>query len=271
MAGFQRLKRQEGEPGLIVHSGGYILADMVSDGEFEKALEPTDHAIEDGSSISDHVIRKPLTGSLTLVQTQTPIEPTEGFSRKAIEIAAAVPKQRKQTVRLNVRQKLGFQPNAAALISAGLNALKGATEGPQTIEGVKVQKPEKQSFSVTVFSADAPVDRLNEFNALLWALLESTELVTVNFKGRAYPNLLLTSVRRTDAAGQFGRATFACSFREIIKVQVKQVTLPAVPKQRSKKSLGAIKPYGDQFGPPPPPENRTFAAQIADGGMSLAR
>lgn len=270
MAFFQR-QIPEGTPGLIVYSAGYLVADMVSDAEFEKAIELTEHAIEDGSSISDHAVRRPITGTLTLVQTQKPIFPTEGFSRKQQALNVKTNKPGRQVSRLQVRQKLGFSPNANALVQAGLGALRGAASGGESVEGFKPGRAESTPLAILSFSADAPVDRINAFGDEIFRLIEAVELLTINWKGKSFPGMVLTSVRRSDSAGAGGRTTFACTVQQLVTVKTKQVELPAVPAQRKKKSLGAIKPYDEQFGPPPPPDNRTFSLQLAQGGMSLAR
>lgn len=254
----------EGEPGLIVHSTGFLVADMIADGSAEKTLDLTQHPIEDGSPVSDHAIRKPLTVSLTLVQTQTPVRPTNGFSRQQMQGSAAKQTPDRQTNVVNVRKNAGIQANVAGLVRAGLSALSSAASGPVTIEGLKVGKAAPAPLSITVLAADSPVDRINEFNDELWRIQEAVELVTVNFKGRAYPNMVLTRVSRSDTSGAVGRSTFSCEFQFLAKVSTKQVTLPKVPAQRKKISRGAIKPYSEQFGPPAPPDNRTTAALLAD-------
>ncbi len=237
---------------------------MVSDGSAEKSIDLTDHAIEDGSEISDHAVRKPVTLSLTLVQTQTPIAPTNGFSRQ--QVTGSAPKQTpgRQTNTIKIRKNPNLQLNAAALVRAGIGAIASAGAGPVTIEGLKVGKATPAPLSVTVLAADAPVDRVNEFNDELWKILEAVERITVNFKGRSYPNMVLTTVSRTDSAGQFGRATFSCEFKYLSTVATKQVSLPAVPAAKKKVSRGAIKPYSEQFGPPAPPDRRTNLAALED-------
>jgi hypothetical protein len=265
MARFQRVLSREGEKGLFVYGGGFIVADMIADADSEKSIELTEHAIEDGSSVSDHAVRKPVILNFTLVQTQKPIYPTEGFGKKQISLTSKSNPAGKQTSRLTVRKKLGFQANAQALISAGITALRGAAEGDPSIVGMKPGAAQGAPLKVTALTADAPVDRVNAFADELWRLVESVTVVSVSWKGKDYPGYVLTSARRTDSAGQGGRSTFAVSLKQLITVATKQVTLPAVPAAKKTKSGGAKDTKKEAA---LPPDNRTILAAGQDAGFA---
>lgn len=66
---------------LLQFDGGVLVADMLQESTATDASELTQYAIEDGSLISDHVVRQPQTLALTLVQTETPITEVRGFAR----------------------------------------------------------------------------------------------------------------------------------------------------------------------------------------------
>lgn len=241
---------------LIRHADGFLVCDAVSDFEFESTLEFTEQPIDDGSTISDHAVRKPQRLSLTLVQTQTPSRVIDGFSRQSQPLTVQSVTYGKQKVDLKIQPKKGVQFNAAAAISAGVGALKKAVSGAPSIEGLKVLPKAPKSLSVTVLKADADVDRIHEFFEQLLKLQTAVAPLTISFKGRDYSNFMLESVRKQDKPGQLGKSSFPVTFKQIRTVATKQVSLPAVPKAKAKKERGV------QYGPPPPPvtEEQTRAS-----------
>ncbi len=249
---------------LFTYEGGALVFDAVADASFSHEFEFTDLPVEDGSTISDNMIVKPRKASLTLVSTQTPISATPGFSVQGRSLTVQSVSYGKQSTKLDVAKKRGVQLNVANAIAAVGRALTSAVAGVSSIEGLKVLPPSAKGFSVKVLAADAPVDRVGEFyDALLKLALSATRL-RLTFKGRDYPNLVLTSVTKQDAKLEVGRSVFAVELLELRTVVTRQVSLPAVPRAKAKKVLGVA---GEQFGPPPPPlappPDPTIARQLA--------
>ncbi len=242
-------------PSLLTHEGGVLVFDAVSDANVDATLEFTDLPVEDGTTITDNAIRKPLTVSLTLCHTQTPITAVDGFSVRGQDLSVQSVTYQKQTTELKVASKRGVQLNVNNAIAAVGNALLSAASGATAIDGVKGVRNAK-AFAVKVLSADAAVDRIRDFYDSLLALMYAVTKVRLTFKGRDYPNLVLTSVGKSDAKGEFGRSTFAVELKEIRTVVTRQVQLPAVPKAKKRKDQGA-KSSGEQYGPPPPPDTRS--------------
>jgi len=225
---------------LIQFDGGVLVADMVADASIVDASELTQYAIEDGSLISDHVIRQPRRLSLNLVQTQTPISETTGFALALRSLSYEERPPGTQTETVPIRQS-EFRP--APLLALGTEVRSLLFGGPQKelrVSGLDASRPlAARDLKVHVLAAGAPVDRINEFYVQLLSLLETATPVIVSFKGASYIDLVVISVTRTDAGGQAGKASFAVEFQQIATVETKTVDLPPVPKSKGPKQLGA--------------------------------
>lgn len=258
---------------LIGHAGGFLVCDAVLDASIEHAFDFTEHPVEDGSVLTDHLIVKPERISLTLVQTDAPIRAdTDGFARTSLPLQVRSVTYGKQTTELKIQPRAGLpQLNVSSALNIGFKAIAGLT-GANSITGLKVQPAAVKPISVTVLAANAPVDRIHDFYAQLLELATAATRLTLTFKGYSYPDYVLVSVAKTDRAGEYGRSTFPVELKRVRTVQTKQTTLPAVPKAKGKKDLGAKykPPYdnGSLIGPPPPPVLRSTLRQeeIAAGG-----
>jgi hypothetical protein len=226
---------------LITFDGGVLVADLVQEATITDSSELTQYAIEDGSLISDHVIRQPRTLSLTLVQTETPISETTGFARALQALGYEQRPAGTQTATLPVRQS-EFRPAPLLALSGALRSLLfgGGPAKEVTVSGLDSSRPlARRELKVHVLSAGAPLDRVNLFHANLLSLLETATPVFVNVKGATYIDLVLTSVTRTDAGGQAGKASFGVELKQIATVETKTVDLPPVPKSKGPKQKGA--------------------------------
>lgn len=226
---------------LIQFDGGVLVADLVEEATITDASELTQYAVEDGSLISDHVIRQPRKLSLRLVQTETPIVETSGFSLALQALGYEQRPEGKQTVTLPVRQS-EFRPAPLMALSGALRSLLfgGGPVKEVSITGADASRPlAPKELKVHVLSPGAPADRVNLFYANLLSLLETATPVLVTLKGASYIDLVVTSVSRTDAGGQTGKASFTVELQQIATVETKTVDLPPVPKSKAPKQLGA--------------------------------
>lgn len=232
---------------LIQFDGGVLVADMLGEAQITDANELTQYAIEDGSLISDHIVRQPRTLSLTLVQTETPISEVTGFARVLEALSYPSRPTGSQTVTVPIRQS-EFRPAPLLALSSGIRSLLfGGPPKELKLTGLASDKPlADKELKIHVLAAGAPVDRVNAFHVQLLSLLESATLVTVTVKGASYVDLVVTSVGRTDSGGQVGRASFAVELKQIATVETQTVELPPVPKAKAPK----------QAGPKPPEETK---------------
>ena len=270
-------------PALIEFQGGALIADLLADASTTRAIELTQHAIEDGSQITDHAIRQPLTLELTLVQTETPIAEEPGFALVSQELDFPVRGVEPRTTSLDFRvrgverqnatlqvRKQEFRPVSLSGLAEGiLDALFGNTiaidglkadgaEGTAQLIGVRSENvpasvPGSSTLAINVLAAGAPKDRINEFDNVLVKLMLTAQPTIVTIKGQALPNMIITSVTRTDAAGEVGCARFKVALQSFATVFTKTVDLPPVPAATVTKSKGGK----DTKTPPPKVREKT--------------
>jgi len=83
---------------------------------------------------------------------------------------------------------------------------------------------------------------VNEFHDALLRLWAQATPCILTFKGASFIDLVLTSITRTDAQGQAGKASFKVDFKQIATVETKTVDLPPVPKAKAPKQQAAKPP-----------------------------
>jgi hypothetical protein len=226
---------------LIQFAGGALVADLLQEASITDSSELTQYAIESGAIIVDHVIRQPRTLSLRLAQTETPIIETTGFARALQALGYEQRPVGTQTATLPVRQS-EFRPAPLLALSGALRSLLfgGGPAKEVSITGLDSSRPlAAKELKVHVLAAGAPLDRVNLFHANLLSLLETATPLIVTIKGASYIDLVLTSVTRTDAGGQAGKASFGVELKQIATVETKTVDLPPVPKSKAPKQKGA--------------------------------
>lgn len=225
---------------LIQFDGGVLVADLLQESTVTDASDLTQYPIEDGSFISDHMIRQPQTLQLTLVQVETPIEETKGFTRVLQALGFDSRPLGAQDAEAPIRQS-EFRPAPLLALSGAVQSLLfGGPAKQLKWQGLKSDGPlATKPLSVQVLAAGSPLARINEFHEALLSLMLQALPCIVTVKGKSYSDLVLTSVARTDAAGQVGKASFSASFKQISTVETKNVTLPPVPKAKAPKQQAA--------------------------------
>lgn len=233
----------EGSNDLIQFDGGALVADILAEANSEDALELTRYAVEDGVVINDHAVIQPRKLTLTLVQTESPLTTVEGFSRLQQDLTYAKIEAGTQTVEVPVAQK-EFRPTSLlALTGAVQSALFGGTAKTIRFTGMKAAAQYTDApLKVTVLAANADVGRVNAFHEQLIALMLSVTPVQVTVKQRSHEAMVLTSVRRTDVAGQFGAARFTVELQQVSTAETRTVELPPVPQATQKKNVGKTDP-----------------------------
>jgi hypothetical protein len=255
----------EGSPGLIQFDGGVLLCDMLADASAVHTLQLTEHPIETNAIISDHAIHRPFTLDLTLVQTETPISPIDGFSQTTQELTHAIRPDGRQTNQLNVRTNDRIPANVNQLIGSVTARIFNAASGPINIEGAKADTPlQSAPLKVTTLSANAPVERVNEFYANLLSLMLGVTPLNITIKGATHIDMVITSLTRLDASGQVGCARFQVSLQRVATVSTQTVELPPVPEVSRKRGRGKKEGATKE-----PPVDKSLLAGGVDGGISL--
>jgi hypothetical protein len=256
----------QGKPGLIQYDGGVLICDMLVDASAVHTLQLTEHPIETNAIITDHAIFRPFVLDVTLVQTETPISPIDGFSQTVQTLSHSTRPDGRQANELNIRTNDRIPANANQLIGAVSSRILGAGRGPIVIEGAKADTPlQAAPLRVTALTANAPVERVNRFYADLLSLMLGVTPLNVTIKGATHIDMVITSLTRQDTPGQVGMARFVVSMQRIATISTQTVELPPVPEVTRKQGRGKK----DGKVETPPPTEKTLLASGADAGVTL--
>jgi hypothetical protein len=135
--------------------------DVVNSATDERTAQLTDHAVETGSVITDHVVINPETLSLELAVSQTPIDEVTGMSRSEISFSTTSQALEPTDIPIAVRQS-EFRPGGFLLLSTGARQFVGAilgaaSAGTNTARGSKtVTKTAAGRATVLQSSGSAP-------------------------------------------------------------------------------------------------------------------
>jgi len=177
-----------------------VFADAVLNFADDRSSEATEHPIEQGSDITDHVRIHPTRVTLELAHSNTPVEAVAGFMRKPADLRA---------------RKSLFKPTGLFLIHSAVgNAIASALGGA----GAGAIKP-------YLMSAFAPNDRVLELHDALIQAWNTAALCKFTHKGRVYKDFLLTSVKLS--WGKSDMAKFSLEAQEIHTVKTAITSLPS--------------------------------------------
>ena len=189
----------EGEvPGI---GGGALTADVVKQITASAEAEVTNHPIESGSEISDHVIKRPKRVTFEFAQSSMPLAQEDETNWEQIPI--------------NVRESqfkpfglLALTMLAGAAIKAVGKAL-GLGGGPT---------------EVWALTAKEDKDRIHELHGKLLEVWENSYLCTFNYQGLYLPDYVLTSVQYTRGVPG-GLARFTLEAQAVQTVQTAAASL----------------------------------------------
>lgn len=205
-------------------SGRIVTFDVIESELHENVAEVTDHPVETGVNVSDHVRPLPDTLSLIAYTSNQPIAPNPFTQRGEL-----------QSFEINVPQwEVPVEPTPGALYRAGLQALASLF-------------PEKRSVTVLAFP--------EQFNAIvetyeqLLELQANAVLLQIVTPIRVYEDMLLTRVSAPRNAGDSGVA-FGLDVRKLRIVESGQVAAPPVPIDDVPGGV-PLQPKGAQGAKPP--------------------
>lgn len=211
--------------------------DVVMASSDKRTAKLTDHVVENGSVITDHVVIQPESLSLELVVSQTPIsgDVLSPFVNATVNLTSSAQKLGVKQIPIDVRPSQ-FQPGGFLFLSSGLRSLVsnlpvvgalvgGGADTPTSMQG-SFTDVQNTGFSVQVRQAEVVANRVLDVHDQLIGILDGALLVTVSFKGRLFPDYLLTEVELTQSAGKFGIGKFRVEARAFRTVTGTQVQLP---------------------------------------------
>ena len=216
--------------------------DVVMSTKDTREVSLTDHTVESGAVITDHISLRPERVEFELVVSQTPIVARDGFASGAAPITVASSRLDPNQVAIQV-PKSRFKPGGFLALTApvadALSSLFGTkSETPTSFQGSRsvAQTVTKQ---VQALRGSSPFDPVNDVHDTLVNIMQTGLLVTVSFRGRIYPDYLLEMVSLSQGKGEYGLGRFsvrARAFRAVTGVAIDLPdpedfrALPQVPK-----------------------------------------
>lgn len=229
----------------------------------------TEHAVEKGANVSDHVRPDLKKFTVDAIVTNTPISaPTSNASGVKGDVrgkALTIPiTQRPFTTKEltfpeRVNLPIGIPGVGAAL--AGLGALD--TTGTRKISTLDRSADATRTVNASVLQFDGEFDRVGDVFHELDTLRETATIVTVVTTLRIYENMVIQSISAPRTAADGSAITFALNFQEIRFAETRTVKAPADKKKPVAKSdLG---PKSGQ-----PVKLKSVAAGLVDGDAAKA-
>lgn len=172
-----------------------------------RETELTSNVVEKGSPVTDHLIHKPGRIQLSIAQTQTPIVTSNvmAFAPITIKFAPA---------------------RATGMIAIAVGALKAIGSAV----GLKLSPDDHLDLST--LQAGVEVDRVAELHDQLIDIQANGFPCTVIFKGRRYPQFLITSLILKHNRGEFGLGRFDLQMGEFRTVSTDTAVLPPAKSLR---------------------------------------
>lgn len=253
--------------------------DVVMSTSDKRTAHLTDHVVETGAVVTDHIVIKPEALSFELVVTQTPLAPLPGAAGgggfEAQNVTLDVPGRRLEPTALAVSvRKSQFQPGGFLLLTSGLRSavadlFGGGEETPTTVQG-SASTVTASSLQVRVLQATGgPVDRVNDTFDTLITILNTGLLVTVSFKGRLYIDYLLTSVELSQGPREAGMGRFKVEARAFRTVTGTTVVLPDPADFRALPKVGKGNTPTKNPDPDPTKRGKSAAKNLAKVGAKL--
>lgn len=202
--------------------------DVVMSTNDKRTAKLTDHVVETGAVVTDHIVLQPETLSFELLVTQTPMG-GPGMARAPLALEVSGNSLVPATVSIDV-PKSRFQPGGFLLLSGALRSvvaglLGGGDTTPSTAQGSRVETT-KSTLQASTLQATEPVDRVNDAFDTLVEIQRTGLLVTVSFKGRLYIDYILTSIELSQGKGDAGCGRFKVEARAFRAVTGVNVDLP---------------------------------------------
>lgn len=211
-----------------------VPVDIVTGHEDDRSAEVTSFPVEKGANVNDHVIHQPDTLTLEVCQTQTPFPSparpgsiftaAKGFATKPIE--------------LDVRESL-FKPGGLLALSTGIGSV--ISSGLQAL-GLSKPEPALKAHVFVSPTPDTPIDRIGELHDKLIEIKQNARLCKVVYRGKVYPDYIMTRVRWTTAKGEVGLGRFSLSFQTLRTVETATAELPDPTSLRLKPTKVQTKP-----------------------------
>lgn len=222
------------------------------------SAEVTDHPVEEGANIADHIRPQPRTFSMQGFVTNTPIEVPKSHIGGARADSASIPIQAArsvpqrvppQTVTIQGEPSLGVigiipgMDQATAIL--GAMRLEVRSKRQFAAEHHRVDNLVTQTYSATALHFTQSFDRVGEVHAALVNIVESSKLVTIVTGLTQYDSVALTEVS-FERSKEVGRDSlkFSATARvlRIVNSEVVKLPDPVQPRAKPAKAQGQQQP-----------------------------
>lgn len=213
---------------------GPFMFDAVMSETAEHSSTATEHPVEQGANISDHIRDNLDNVSLEIKVTNSPLQDLYGFGMTVGGVDLKVPTFDRTPA-----------PTPGALMSAGIDAVKSLIAGPTNYKAIVQSFPDTQNFCAFVLG-----------QLIDWK--ERGVLGKVILGDRTYESMIITGVTSKRESDTGDALDISLTLKEIRLVEAKLVTAPKPTEKR-----GAIsKPKGRQptsFVRDPAPKKSVFS------------
>lgn len=194
--------------------------DVVTEEAQVLATKITEHPVEAGPDVADHMRRELDMITLEVFVSNTPVYDVNSRGGKVVPVELKVEKY---------EAPLEFTPGS--LYSAAGGALKkGITALTDAITG---GNSERKNIA-TVMKFGTEFDAIGDTLTLLRGIRGTSQLVDVMLPSRIYQDMALTNIEVRRNAGTGEGATFSLEFKELRKVKVSLVAAPTPTEPRAK-------------------------------------
>lgn len=209
------------------------------------AVTVTEHPVEKGANISDHV--RPELAHLTCEAMVTnhplrqPASNMQGVTGRvqALDLQWQTQEENSRKIRLEIPKRIEL-PVGVPVVGA-LLASSGALDTTETREvETLVFSPAPDGAAAQVLQFDGEFDRVRDVYEELRGLQDSATLLTVNTSIREYENLILQNLTAPRTVQDGASITFTFDLKEIKFATTQTVKAPADKKKPvAKQNLGA--------------------------------
>lgn len=202
--------------------------DVCTDEQHHLQSEATEHPVEKGADVTDHVRPKVARLSLSYFVSNTPIICKQDLANKISQPGTLYGVQDGSVEGVEIKPPV-YEPTLLAGATQVLNPNNALNTIVRAIFGARQYKAQVLQFS-------EPFDNVKEVYQTLERARQASQLVSVVTSVRTYSNMSFEDITQGKTSDTGTGATFKVELKEIRLVSAKKVNLP-VPKEDNGKVL----------------------------------
>ena len=199
----------------------FVSFDVVSEESIASVMAITEHPVEEGANVVDHARPQNIKINVEGYVSNKPLYSNTGVEKlssyQGVDLTVPLPKRGLRPA----RRKLDLptpplKPNVAALVGAGIDAIKGAITGGTFIDLAPEDKPDASAIKVTALQPDGEFpDRARAMWETLYFVQQARQLVSVSIKLALIDNMLIESLEGPRTIEDGSGASFRLSLTQI--------------------------------------------------------